>query len=292
MELFGKSIEIKKQLCSKNGINPEHPSDPYINLYIKLRNRCPAKCKFCEFTCDEEFFNVDKLIVSLKEISSKVRINKISFTGGEPTLDLDLLEYCLKKVKKIVPNAFVVINTNGAGTLKKLIKYENYINSIALSRHHYDNSRNKQIFGCDVPNDGDIEYFQNSVNNKDLLHLSCNLIKGEIEKHSDIKHYLNHCARIGVFDVGFVTLMKANSYCEENQILFDSAITQDSQILRNKVWNNGDDCRCANFLYIDYNTAKIVKFYARYYCNSASNAGQLVFDGKNLKQGFTGPIIY
>jgi molybdenum cofactor biosynthesis enzyme MoaA len=292
MELFGKSIEIKKQLCSKNGIAPESIADPYVNVYVRIRNRCPAKCKFCEFTCDEEFFNVDKFVASLKELASKVRVNKISFTGGEPTGDLDLLEYCLKKVKAILPNTFVVINTNGAGTLMELLKYEDYLNSIALSRHHYDDNRNKQIFGCNVPTADTIRNFQESVKNKELLHLSCNLVKGEIETHSDIKHYLNHCANINALDVGFVTLMPVNDFCKNNQVIFDTAIKQDSQILRNKVWNNGEDCRCANFLYIDYNTAKIVKFYARYYCNASSNSGQLVFDGKNLKQGFTGPIIY
>jgi len=292
MELFEKNVELKTQFCSKNGVLPDAGSVPYVNVYVRIRNRCPAKCKFCEFTCDEEFFNVDKFVASLKELASKVRVNKISFTGGEPTLDLDLLEYCLKKVKAILPNAFVVINTNGSGTFMMLLKYENYLNSIALSRHHFDDDRNEAIFGCSVPNVTTIRDFQYLVKNKNLLHLSCNLIKGEIETHMDIKHYLNHCADLNALDVGFVTLMPANDFCKKNQVVFDSVITPDTQILRNKVWNNKDSCRCANFLYIDYNTAKIVKFYARYACDASSNAGQLVFDGKNLKQGFNGPIIY
>ena len=52
-----------------------------------------------------------------------VRINKISITGGEPTLDLDKLTDYICFCKSYFPDVFTILNTNGKLDSIKLEKF-------------------------------------------------------------------------------------------------------------------------------------------------------------------------
>ena len=146
MKLFDKEVILKTHYCGYNGNLPEKIEEPYINLYIQLKG-CDAKCSFCEFMDSAQSFNIIKFEDNLLKLKDQIKINKVSITGGEPTLNYKLLYDILFIVKKHLPDVFLVMNTNGYN-LKKLDS-DNLISkfdSISVSRHHYDENINNSIF--------------------------------------------------------------------------------------------------------------------------------------------------
>jgi molybdenum cofactor biosynthesis enzyme MoaA len=286
-QIFRSTVNLRTEHCSKNNSTPLSIQDPYVNMYVKLRNDCNAKCKFCEFRGDQQDFNLNKLRFIVREITvnHRFRINKISFTGGEPTIDMNMLSNAVDIVRMIDKKIFIVVNTNGVN-LHKMANLK--VDSIAMSRHHYLDEKNNEILGFNAPTKEQIKAFPN----KSLLHLSCNLIRNYIDSEDEIIKYLEFCNEVGVDDVGLVSLMKVNDYCKNHHIDFnDFDFSQYKNIIRNRTWNNKDCCRCANYLYASSENTNIVKMYSRYYVKPHDVESQLVFDGQNLKTGFNGEII-
>ncbi len=75
------------------------------------------------------------------------------------------------EAKKIFPLVKTSVNTNGS-RLKDLEGID-VLDNIALSRHHYDDEINNQIFGINTADTDILDSFKD----KHKLHLSCNLIK-------------------------------------------------------------------------------------------------------------------
>ena len=295
IKMFGKDFEVKDHHCNFN----DHPGlnidEPYVNLYVRLTNICTAKCKFCEFHADKSTeFDIYKFLYTIARLSKEVRVNKVSFTGGEPTINVELLNRLLKEVKGIDPTIFTVVNTNGWNFTK--IDPE-YVNSIALSRHHILNHINNQIlglapYGIWVSNFKDIENYPH----KDKLHLSCNLIKGYVDSKKECRDYIEYFGQRGVQDIGFVTLMNVNEYAHTHQVDFsDIKLDEMSDTIKSQSWRKVEEgkvkCKCCNYLTFTQN-GNIVKSYARYYSDRSECKGILVYepDGK-LTNGFEGEII-
>lgn len=289
--IFDKEIAFREFYCQLDNFAPLHIKEPYANIYISMTNACNAKCKFCcnEKNCNKLcHFNFDKFKTIMAEIQNKINIHKVSFTGGEPTLNFEQLTNCLEYTKDMDKNIFTVINTNGSN-IQKLKDIDILINSIAISRHHYDENINKEIFQSNtIPTDMMLQ----SYPNKEKLHLSCNLIKEYIGTPEEVIKYLNFASEIGILDIGFVSLMPANEYCKEqfvdfNDLKFDTL----NNVFITKNWNYNNLCRCRNYIYIADN-AEVVEVYARYYADPKYNGNSLVFDGEYLRKGFNGEIIY
>lgn len=288
IKLFDKEIELRDNHCSLNNNCPDK-ADKYINIYVRLENTCNAMCKFCNFRGEKQEFDFYKFYYVINEIKKVVPINKISFTGGEPTTDCDMLHKCLMTVKEIDSKIFTVVNTNGYN-LNKIASTNTHdlIDSIALSRHHYDDSINNSIFGTEVVSSKIIEQLNKMVDNK--IHLSCNLVKGYIDSKEEILKYLNAAANIGIKDIGFISLMQISQYCKEKFIDFSDIDLKCEDVLINKEWNNENNCKCKNHMFIADN-GEIVEFYSRYYSNSKNNLSSLVYDIDKLKDGFNGQVI-
>lgn len=91
---------------------------------------CNFKCEFChnKYLLDPivgKSYQVEELI---KHIKSNSLVSSVSITGGEPTLQNDLLDLC-KEISKT--DKYISIDTNGSNPelLKKLVPY---INRVAL----------------------------------------------------------------------------------------------------------------------------------------------------------------
>ena len=284
MKLFGEEIHLREYHCSKNGQPPIKVDVPALNLYVRMNNICNAHCKFCEFTGKpQEQINFERLEYVLTTIAKNgIRINKLSFTGGEPTLDSDLLLKAASLVKHFNNDIAICVNTNGYN-LKDII-HSPYFDSIALSRHHYDDELNNEILGFKAPG---IEYIRQ--NNDDNIHLSCNLLKSYIGNSSDVVKYLDVAADNNIFDVGLVSLMQVNNYCKDQFVDFKSLdFSNYKRMYQNRNWCSGN-CRCVNYLFAAPNGA--VKMYARYYYKK-DNLTQFVFNNNHLQLGFDGKIIY
>lgn len=285
MIVFGKEIKTRTHSCSFNN-EPVCAIKPYINLYIRLTNGCQASCKFCEYhSQDKQTFDLkkfEKTLYHLKE--NNIRINKINFTGGEPTLDLNILSIIYSIIKKTYPHVELTINTNG---YKIDEIFENfYFEYYALSRHHYDDNKNKEIFGVNVPSFNDIKKY--SLN--DNIHLRCNLIKGYIDSKEEVVNYIEKFANIGIMDFGFVSLMQLNKYCIDNFINYN--ITQFNTVKDMKLnfQQKTEGCSCKNYLYSTKN-GNLVQLYSRFNEDYINQYNTLVFDVNKLTSGFGGEII-
>lgn len=292
IKFFDTEVDIKDTTCGMNG-NKGYPcEDIRVNVYTCLTHCCNTNCKFCEYHYKDDVpFDIEKWKKCIDEVMLKTGIFKASFTGGEPTLQYDILKECLEYLKYKDKDIFTVINTNGSN-LDKLIGLSN-LDNIALSRHSIDDDENKFIFGNDVvPTLAEIEKFPE----KNKLHLSCNLIKGYVDNDIKIKEYLEKCSEIGVEDVGFVTLMPINGYAKEHSIDFsDIEFTFSNTFIVNRFFEREKDnrciCKCRNYLYLGKNN-RIVTVYSRYYVDNTCNDGALVFIDNCLRQGFGGTVIF
>ena len=291
IKIFNKEIQVRDYYCQLDELTPQKISEPYINIYVTITNFCNANCEFC-CNANNKYngisFNFEKFKKVVQEINSNVKINKCSFTGGEPTIQLDNLKKCLNLIKNTNSEIFTVINTNGTN-IDELINLLPLIDSISLSRHHYNDDVNAEIFhNISVPNTKDIFNFPN----KTKLHLSCNLIKEHIGNIKEVIKYLEWASTTGCNDVGFVSLMSINEYCKNQFVDFNTLNFEEiDNVFITKNWNYQNLCRCRNYNYIA-NNAEIIDVYARYYVNPQYSGNALVFDGQNLRLGFNGEIIY
>lgn len=308
--LFDKKIEIRKYGCSKNDNPIKYIKNPSVNLFIQVTNKCNANCRFCEFhsncNIDNSNFDLQKLQIILEEIAkNSYHIGKINFTGGEPTLDLSLFHNVVSITQNTIKEKLsykpeITLNTNGVHLLN-MLQYEDFLNNIGLSRHHYDDERNEKIFQTkSVATNNTIKLFQENTKNKKLLQLRCNLIPNKIDNYEKIVKYLDKAIELGCCDCGFVTLMPLNEYCKDNQVDFEALIKDSPNIINVVSWKRYNDmidndnvelCKCSNYIYQNKNGI-FCKFYRRHFCHNDLNAGQLVFDGKFLRFGFGGEIIY
>lgn len=291
VKIFNKEIQVRDYYCQLDDLNPTQIREPYINLYVNITNLCNANCEFCCNSSNKNnniIFDFEKFKTVIDEISNVMNIHKVSFTGGEPTLNIELLNNCLHYIKNKNEKIFTVINTNGF-RLSKLADILSSIDSIALSRHHYNDDVNSSIFHlCSVPS----KQIINSFSDKSKLHLSCNLMKDYIGNKDEVIKYLEWASQIGCNDIGFVSLMSTNDYCNNQFIDFkdlDFENTPDVFITKN--WNHQNLCRCRNYIYIADNT-EIINIYSRYYKNPSYSGSALVYDGTYLRLGFNGEIIY
>lgn len=290
IKLFNKDIPIRSHYCSFFDDEPKKVEEQYVSIYVRY-NGCDAKCKFCIWYNDAQNFDEDKWKEILIEITSKIKVKKICFSGGEPTLNWNRFKRVLLLTKKISPKSLIVVNTNGI-RLKKLFNDEiiNLINSVSLSRHHYDDIKNDYIFNTNTISSTEIKEIQAKHNNKNLLHLNCNLIKNFIDNNIEIYNYLEYVNDLGINSVGLISLMPVNDFSKKNFIGFDVSSLISDRFCFLKEYNFTGKCTCRNYIYIPKNLRKPIHIYYKNTYNPFELSA-LTFDGKNLKIGFTDKII-
>lgn len=293
INLFDTEIPVRDFICCEEE-GSQIPAEPYINLFIKLTNNCIAKCGFCTYRNNTpDIFDYDKLLDVIAKVTEKVPIHKVNFTGGEPTLSLDLFCKTVKKVRELLPNSYITINTNGVRLTQLGRKLpEKAVDSYALSRHHYRDYENSRIFGTnEVATNEDIKKFPY----KDRLHLRCNLIKGYIDGITDIKKYINYYAdECGVYNTyGFVSLWNLNKFCEENKVdanQIDLKSLGRTYSPRIKYKPNGM-CSCRNFVYATPK-GNLATIYTREDKDVSDQVSILIYDVDKVRPTFSGPAIY
>lgn len=306
IKLFDKEINVRDYYCKLSDDSFYVPvNKPYINLYIQMKG-CNASCKFCEYMNLANPFNINKFIQILKyfdEHSNEIDLNKISITGGEPTLNISTLYSIMDEIQKFKnnhPYVYLVMNSNGYN-LKKLYNDNkiDFFNSISLSRHHYDQTINNKIFNTNFKTISDEDLINIINDNKDVFHFSCNLINEYISTPEDIYKYLDYCNSMNIYDVGFVGLMKINDYCKSNYVDFNLANLTKHKLFKNKLFivqtrQNYEYCKCLNYLYLPQtNFKKPIKIYSRcVLTKTCPHTNNLVFDGENLRIGFGGKILF
>lgn len=117
----------------------------YTTLGIALHKKCNASCKTCCFSCNpncEERLDVDLIKRFIRSTENDLNLSVISFTGGEPFLEYDILKelvsYTTKKGKiaSCITNGFWANNTKDTydilselrilGLKQLSVSYDNY----------------------------------------------------------------------------------------------------------------------------------------------------------------------
>jgi len=291
MILFGNKINIKSYNCSLFKQAPVKKEKETIALYVKFKG-CNASCNFCEYKNNASDFDFKKYKEILLHLKENIWVNKINLTGGEPTLNQPLFKKVLKLTREIFPETYLILNTNGYNLLK-LSKNKNIyplISNISLSRHHYENEKNNEIFRCNTINSKDIDNL-NNISKTWQFHVTCNLIKGYIDNKEEVYKYLDWVASINVASCSFVSLMPINEYCKDNFIDFEKLNLEGERFKLTKEWNYEDKCKCNNWAYLTNNKNGWVKVYTKNTYKPLDITTSLVFDGKNIRAGFNEKII-
>lgn len=291
VEIFGREIPIRTHYCHIFGKENREVDEPYVNLYVRSKF-CNAKCKFCTFADDANNYNESKFIEVLKEISSKIKIRKIAFTGGEPTLYWDKFISAVNLAHQYVPDANLSMNTDGF-RLKQLMEdpISKLFTNIHISRHHFDDDLNNEIFCTKTPTGEELRWAQEQTDDKFQLQLSCNLIKGYIDDKDKIYQYLEWVNSIGINNVGLVSLMPVNKYAMDNYIGFNMKSIVGPRLNVTKEWSYKESCECTNYIYIPEDMREMIRVYHKNTYRPFDINETVVFDGENVKLGFDGEII-
>jgi molybdenum cofactor biosynthesis enzyme MoaA len=297
IRLFDQELVVKNELCTTN---PEKTviGKAKLRLYVKLTDNCNANCLFCANAGNGDFGNLDlrKLEAIIKYLLFHDRLQGISITGGEPLTNWRKLFQLMDMVYKLNPNIEIQISTNGYNLLK-LLEYPeiNSLESVHISRHHYKDSVNNQIFGSsEVAQAKDIMAFQDRLDDKKLVNINTVVMRDYISNLEEIKKMLDHVGEMGVYKTGFISLMRCNPYAEEQFINFNDIFNNlDSDFYLGHHFYNKYYCECIDGMYLTQNN-KMVEFYARMVKESiCPYTTQLVYTSDNkVTSGFSKKILY
>ena len=302
LKIKGKEYEVKPFICTKNLNNgkTENPDEIKIPFYINVTNACNAKCEFCSNSLkDNKELNYKELEEILDQIHDK--IYRFAISGGETLIDSKRLEKVLDIVDKY--NIKITLNTNGyflKNNIDLLNKYNN-IQSVQLSRHHYDDKLNDEVFKINTLPLKEIRDIDKKL--KADLNINCLLIKGYIDSLDKVYDYLEVLStETEIKDIGFISMMQVNKYTKDNFIdykKFKKEIEENGSINykgrtfyleRNTMeagfFSDGKRCSCANYIYVTKNK-KTIHFYFRYtekygHCGKRS----LFYDCNGLQEGY------
>lgn len=300
INILGKPITVKNYICSADGINyKEKPENIKLQLFVNMLTFCPANCRFCvaKNTKQEKKIDIDKFKSVIKLLKAEDRIRGIKITGGEPFYDIDLLNEVISAIYDIFGyETEVAISTNGTGleNLKKINDLE-HIETIHLSRHHYDDNVNRELFGNinNIPDKKLLKDIIGSVSYKDIFVLNCILLKDYINSPEEAHKFMDFAIDIGASKVGFMTCSQVNGYAKEQSIPYEAVIKEDDPaLLFTRGFFDYDYCHCSDGVYSSED-GRIVEFYGKStkmedyaYCRG------LVYDADDhLKDGFGGNII-
>ena len=297
VELFGKKVVVRDYLCSTDP-NVIMDAIPSLRLYIKLTDFCNADCLFCANGNSKDFGNIDfkKLEFVISYLKEKNLLHGISITGGEPMLNPDKMNDLLSMIFKIDPKMEVAISTNGFNLDKFVgMDHVNDLESIHISRHHYDDMVNQEIFSSDsVASFEDIMLLQDSLVDKKIININTLVMKGYIDDLVHIKMMLDHVGEMGVYKNGFVSLMKCNEFSRERFINFNDIFNNlDEKFFLGHHFYSREYCECVDGMYLT-SYGKMVEFYARMVKDcSCPYTTQLVYTSDNkVTAGFGKKVLY
>jgi len=132
-------------------------------LYLMPAQQCNCRCDYCYLPDEEKgkmgdadfFISVVERFILKASASNGREKPQLRFTGGEPYLEFDLVRNLSVRFLESIPDAMVVINTNGTlideSDLAPMFKFRNNIHhvvsldgteSIHNARRHYNNGGN------------------------------------------------------------------------------------------------------------------------------------------------------
>lgn len=321
IEVMGKEITVKNYICSRDGGEyKEKGEHPRLQLSIIPTDFCDCNCPFCSAHelgdnagNTKHFLDRKKLLNTLKELNCIDIVRGISITGGEPFTDIILLDDIISMCFEIFGKDMEIsINTNGSG-LKNLnmIKNLQYVDAIHISRHHYDEDINRELFEgmtgrCGrlahndqvaraemIPTNAEIREAVAGISYKDIFVFNCLLLRDYIGTREEMHRFLDYSIEMGVPKVGFITAMEVNDFTKSQRVSYEDVFTrEDNLILFTRCYKDFDFCRCQDGVYTSPNGG-LCELYGRQTMHGEPEYVRgLVYGADNhLRTGYTGNII-
>jgi len=267
-----KTYKIEPYTCA---------SDNQFPFYINITNACNAKCEFCLNACNKDIGKLD--LLELKSILDQVspHISRISISGGEALLYPKELEELLKLVQSYNKN--IIVNTNGSFLIQNeemLNKYD--IGSIQLSRHHYEDDKNDELFKIKTITFDELKTVKLNAD----LRINCLLIKNYIDSKEEIIKFLEKVSETEIAQIGFISMTKVNEFTKQNFVDYRDIINDlGPDFVETQRLSDGNECSCNHNLYVAKN-GKTIFVYFRYKRDNCESGRSLFFDTNGLKEGY------
>lgn len=191
---------MKIKYFSENLLSNENSVIRDPNFSIVTPGGCNANCNFCFWKktkpCSGYFEKLSNILNNLPN-----QFYKISITGGEPTIS-PYLERILLSIDKNKYNK-VVLTTNGFNLLKVYDKFENIVDHVNISRHHYIDSINNKIFNSSMPKERDLKLMTEKLNSIGIDVTFSAVLNENLKTDDDIKNYINFAKKNGASKIFF-----------------------------------------------------------------------------------------
>ncbi len=298
-ELFGKSLTCKGYCCSRDG-GPYLPKPEKLQLQLSVcpTSYCPASCPFCiawPGTAERRRLDPEKLGPVLRELRARDIVRGVSITGGEPFLDVPLLNRVVNLLFDVFGEHLeVTLNTNGMAISRiRELEMLSYIDAIHISRHHYDDRINSRIFGMELPDNAELSSVLHSVSFRDIFVLNCILMKDAIGTPEEAHRFLDFAIGAGAGKVCFITAAPVNDFIRRQALNYDEVLREDDpRLLFTQSYRDYELCRCQDGVYVSP-SGELIEFYGRRTgATRFSYVRGLVYDADDhLRAGFGGEII-
>jgi MoaA/NifB/PqqE/SkfB family radical SAM enzyme len=174
--------------------------NPNFSIVIPINCRCACSFCFQNKICEIRPDYYELLEENLSNLPSN--FEQISITGGEPTL-FSGLNKVLGIIKKYPQFKKVVLTTNGINPGFVELENFNVINHVNVSRHHYNDRFNRDVFGNKkIPSTANLARLIRRINKKGKpVTLSCVLYY--IQEKCDVLNYIHFAKYVGATNIFF-----------------------------------------------------------------------------------------
>lgn len=194
------------------------------NLSIIVPGPCNGKCNFCFWKESKDIHS--HYIKKLKSILNSIPEDfyQISLTGGEPTLS----KYLVDILKAIDRNKYtkVVLTSNGTNLSNFLDQFNSdvgpisdYVDHINISRHHYSDKINNEIFKTKTIDGENLFYLVERIQSFGIdVTFNC-VLTDNLKSKDDILNYINCAKRL---NADYISFRKPHGNLEpsEQELLF------------------------------------------------------------------------
>lgn len=228
---------------------------------LPIASACQAKCWFC-FSESSISIEKEKFIVDLSNLNNICKkgcalgVKRFVITGGgEPTLlKEDILLKIIQIAKGYFPTVLMITNGHELSKLNDndlLKKIQSLINAglttLAISRHHYDLSKNANIMGLKIDSDRIFTCIKNNKLNI-KLRLVCVLQKNGIMDDESISSYIDYSKSQGIDQICFKELYVSSTLESLYSKNIETKLSKERQVGLNTVIN-----------YLEKNEYKIIQ---------------------------------
>ena len=173
----------------------------YNLLNIKLLNSCNGKCEFC-IAAGTPFKKSEDAQKFIDMANSMTKFSKVDVLGGEPTLYPDLVKV-LKGIRPFKKDISIISNGSNLKIIKECIPY---LNTITLSIHSFDYSKNST--GIYI-NEKELKDLNKNKGNAEII-AAVVVTSKTVSNLKEIKAYAKKAKQLGFSAIKLMELVTSN----------------------------------------------------------------------------------